>query len=84
MFTPIPSLLLRSTIYPHRNSEILHYAFDTAHLILTMSALLEAPEELLDAITTHLGQADVLSLARTCKALWHSTSPRIFRAISMT
>jgi hypothetical protein len=49
-----------------------------------MSALLEAPEELLDAITTHLAQADVLSLARTCKMLWRLTSPRIFRAVSMT
>jgi hypothetical protein len=84
VFTPTSLLLLRSTIYPHRNSEILHYAFDNARLVLIMSALLEAPEELLDAITTHLAQADVLSLARTCKMLWRLTSPRIFRAVSMT
>lgn len=49
-----------------------------------MSAILTAPEELLDSITTHLSQADILSLARTCKALRHSMTPRIFRAISMT
>jgi hypothetical protein len=49
-----------------------------------MSALLDTPEELLVAITTHLAHTDIFSLARTCKALWHSTSPRIFQAISMT
>ena len=51
---------------------------------MTMSALLDAPEELLDAITTYLPHTDIFSLARTCKALWHSTGPRIFRTISMT
>jgi len=49
-----------------------------------MPALLDAPEELLDAITTYLPHPDIFSLARTCKALWHSTGPQIFRTISMT
>jgi hypothetical protein len=49
-----------------------------------MAALLTVPEELLDAITTHLARADISSLARTCKALWHSMVPRLFRVVSMT
>lgn len=48
-----------------------------------MSAFSRLPEELLDAITIHLTQADVSSLGRTCKALWHSMDPRLFRVISM-
>ena len=51
---------------------------------MTMAALLTFPEELLDAITTHLARADISSLARTCKALWHSMVPQLFRLISMT
>jgi hypothetical protein len=86
-----PALLYSSSIsihptsnYSHRNMKTIQDASKAAQLDLIMSALLDAPEELLDAITTHLAQSDVLSLALTCKALWRSTSPRIFRAISMT
>jgi hypothetical protein len=69
---------------PQHCKSSFHHALDHAQTEVIMSALLAAPEELLDTITTHLAQADILSLARTCKALRHSMTPRIFRAISMT